>query len=787
MSPGFVFVFGLLILGLFAWYFSTELFGRKRWLGLVLTVLLVAFCAQELFPVSKHIRLGLDLQGGTSFLIRLVREPGAPPITKDMLDRAVEVIRARVDKDGVSEPDIAPQGEDRIMVQIPGLDNEQMQRTKEKLQQVAKLEFSMVDPRGDSLMREVEAGTAIMPPGKEVREYEEISSDGKVTTVPLVINRKADFSGEFVSKAYAYFDQQGWGVSLELNSEGAKLFDNLAAAHQNEQMAIILDGKILSAPSLNSDRYNGRASITGNFDEQEARDLASSLENPLRVPVQIEETRSVSPTLGADSIRAGLYAGLLGLGFVIVFVLIYYRFAGVIALVGLAVNILLLFGMMAMFNFVLTLPGIAGIILTIGMAVDANVLIYERLREEMKAGKSLAAAVNGAYEKAFSAIFDANLTTLITSVILFLQASGSVKGFAVTLTLGIIASMFSALLVTRTAFRWLIEKGNLSKLTMMNIIPTKRIDFMGKRKLAIFLSVGLLVGSVVVFAIRGENNFGIDFRGGDLMVVNTSSPVSVVEARQAIQSTGLAESTVIQLETEGTREMLTFRTPEGKGREVYEAVAAAFPDRGVTVEGEDTVGARIGMEFAAKALWALGLGMVGILIYVTLRFEFSFALGAVVAVLHDVVITLGLFSLIGGELSLVMVGAVLTIAGYSINDTIVVFDRIRESLKSGRSGSVQQLMNEAINETLGRTILTGGTTALSVGALFFFGGAVLEDFAFAILMGILVGTFSSIFVASPIVLWWTRIRGQNIRREVLESEAMRRTASGAKGSADAGA
>ncbi len=784
MSPGFVFVFGLLILALFGWYFSTELFGRKRWLGLVLTVLLVAFCAQELFPVSKHIRLGLDLKGGTSFLIRLVREPGSPPITKDMLDRAVEVIRARVDSDGVGEPDIAPQGEDRIMVQIPGLDNEEMQLTKEKLQKVAKLEFSIVDPRGESLLREVEAGTAIMPPGLEVRYYAEDDDDGEGVKTPLVINRKPDFTGEYVSKAYAYFDQQGWGVQLELNSEGAKIFDNVAAVNKGNRLAIILDGEILSAPTLQTDRFGGRASISGNFQEQEARDLASSLENPLRVPVQIEETRSVSPTLGADSIKAGLYAGLLGLGFVIVFVLLYYRFAGVVALIGLAVNILLLFGMMAMFNFVLTLPGIAGIILTIGMAVDANVLIYERLREEMQAGKSLPAAINGAYDKAFSAIFDANLTTLITSVILFLQASGSVKGFAVTLTLGIIASMFSALLVTRTAYRWLIDKGQLSKLTMMNIIPANRIDFLGKRKLAVFLSVGMLVGSVAVFALRGENNFGIDFRGGDLLVVGTSAPVTVQEARDAIQSTGLADSTVIQMETEGTSEMLTFRTLEGKGREVYEAVAAAFPDRGVVVEGEDTVGARIGLEFATKALWALGLGMIGILIYVTLRFEFSFALGAVVAVLHDVIITLGLFSLMGGELSLVMVGAVLTIAGYSINDTIVVFDRIRESLKSGRAGSVQQLMNEAINDTLGRTILTGGTTALSVGALFFFGGAVLEDFAFAILMGILVGTFSSIFVASPIVLWWTRIRGQNIRREVLESEAMRRTASGGSGTAE---
>ncbi len=783
MSPAFTFAFGLLLLALFGWYFATDRFGRKRWLGLVLTVLLVAFCAEELLPVSKNIRLGLDLQGGTSFLIKLVREPGAEPISKDLLDRAVEVIRKRVDRFGVGEPDISPQGTDRILVQIPGLDNEMTQQAREQLQKVAKLEFAIVDPRGQSLISQVEAGTAIMPPGLIVKQYQEDPDDEEVPSVPMVINRKADFSGEFVNKAYPTYSNEGWGISVELDSEGGKLFDNIAKVNKGNQMAILLDGEILSAPVLQTDHFGGRMQISGNFTEQEARDLASSLENPLRVPVLIEESRSVSPTLGADSIRAGLYAGLLGLGFVVIFVLFYYRFAGVIALIGLSVNILLLFGMMAMFNFVLTLPGIAGIILTIGMAVDANVLIYERLREEMAAGKPLPAAISGAYDKAFSAIFDANLTTLITAVILFLQATGSVRGFAVTLTLGIIASMFSALLVTRTAYRWLIDKGQLKKLTMLNIIPKKRFDFLGKRKLAVMLSVGLLLGSIAVFAVRGPNNFGIDFRGGDLLIVKTAQPVSVKEAREAIPA-DLRESTVIQMEREGTTEMLTFRTPEGTGRDVFEAVAAAYPDRGVKVEGEDTVGARIGMEFATTALWALGLGMVGILIYVTLRFEFSFALGAVVAVLHDVIITLGLFSLIGGELSLVMVGAILTIAGYSINDTIVVFDRIRESLKSGKPGSVQQLMNEAINDTLGRTILTGGTTALSVGALYVFGGAVLEDFAFAILMGILVGTFSSIFVASPIVLWWTRIRGQNIRREVLQSEAMRRTSSGAKGTTD---
>jgi len=766
MSPALTFSLGLILLFLFAWYFATELAPRKRWLGLILTVFLTAFCLQQVWPPGEKIRLGLDLQGGTSFLIRLIPQTDAG-ITKDLLDQAVEVIRKRVDQYGVSEPVISPQGDDRILVQIAGLDASQTEEAKSQLQRVAKLEFAMVDDGGPGRVERVVSGEEIMPPAYVLKPYK--VGKEKQETMQILVTRRPVLTGDHVTSAMAYFDTQGYGVSLELDAEGAKIFDAVAAQNKGRQMAILLDGEVLSAPTLQSDYYGGRAQISGNFGDKEARDLASALENPLRVPVQIEEIRSVSPTLGADSIRSGVMAGVVGLVIVMAFVLLYYHFAGLVAVAGLIINIVILFGAMAMFNFTLTLPGIAGIILTIGMAVDANVLIYERLREEMAAGKSLAVAINGAYDKAFSAIFDANATTLITAVILFWQATGSVRGFAVTLTLGIIASMFSALLFTRTAFRWIVDKGGMKRLTMLDLIPKHRFDFLGKRRAAIVLSLLLIGGSAAIFAMRGEKNFGIDFRGGDLLIISSEQPVSIGEARQAVNDPAV----VIQLEREGMKSLLTFRSPQGTSGDVLAKLQAALPAAGITAAGQDTVGALIGMEFAKRALWALGLGMVGILIYVTLRFEFSFALGAVVALLHDVIITLGLFSLIGGELSLVMVGAVLTIAGYSINDTIVVFDRIREGLKQGERGTIQSLMNTSINETLGRTILTGGTTLLSVGALYFFGGAVLRDFSFAILAGILVGTYSSIFIASPIVLWASKLRGKSVRREVLENEALR--------------
>lgn len=756
MTPLLTFFFGLLLLGLFAWYFSTESDGKKRWLGAVLTILLILFCLDSATPPEKKIKLGLDLRGGTSFLLQLVPQNGQE-ITGDMLQQAVEVIRKRVDKFGVSEPVIAPQGDRRILVQIPGLDPAQIQSTKEQLQQVAKLEFAEVHRDSETLIPQIEKGDAIIPPGFVIREHVQ-NIQGKEVTEKLLIKKEADLTGDHVTKAFAFFDNQGYGVSLNLDGEGGKTFFDLttALAPYKGRLAILLDGKVQSAPAIrNGPIAGGQAQITGNFKEKEARELASVLENPLRTPVTIEETRSVSPTLGADSIRSGIVSGIGGLGLVMLFVLFYYRLAGCVALLGLLINIVILFGLMAMFHFVLSLPGIAGIILTIGLSVDANVLLYERLREELAAGKSLVAAIDGAYSKAFSAIFDANATTLITAGILFWQATGPVRGFSVTLMLGIIASLFSAILFTRTAFRWMMKFAGLKRLTMANLAPSHQFDFLGKRFLAVFVSVILIGGSLAFFAQRGADNFGIDFRGGDLLVVDAQPTLTVAEARAALEPLHLTEET-IQQEQAGTQQMLAIRSAEDTSAKIFGTLKASFPDRKVTAAQQEKVGAQIGLEFAKKALLAFGLGMLGILIYVTLRFEFSFAVGALVALLHDVIITVGVFSLSGGELSLVMVGAILTIAGYSINDTIVVYDRIREGLRHRTGGSIEALMNRSINETLGRTMLTGGLTLLSVASLFFFGGAVLKDFAFVILIGILVGTYSSVFVASPIVLWCSK-------------------------------
>ncbi|MFL6584432.1 MAG: protein translocase subunit SecF, partial [Chthoniobacterales bacterium] len=512
---------------------------------------------------------------------------------------------------------------------------------------------------------------------------------------------------------------------------------------------------------------------TGRFGEQEARGLSSVLENPLQTPVSIEEERSVSPTLGMDSIRASIIAGLVGLAITLVGVMIYYRFLGVIASVSLLVNIVLLIGALTMFNFVLTLPGIAGIILTVGIAVDANVLIYERLREELALGKSLKIATQAAYDKAFSSILDANVTTLITAVILFWQASGPVKGFAISLTLGILASLFTALIVGRNAVAWFIDTDRVKKVSMLHLISSQHINFLGKGFLACMCSLALLIAGGSAFYMRGERNFGVDFRGGDLLTLSSAQAVSVHQVREALRPIHLDDAPIQQSQQAG-KNYITIRSGLNTSETVQHQVTQALPQAGFKVEQSERVGALVGGELARSSLRALALGILGILIYVTMRFELSFAVGAIVALLHDVLMTVGVFALFGRELTLTMVGAVLTIAGYSINDTIVVYDRIREGLASGRKGSIEQIMNDSINQTLSRTILTSTVTAIPILCLFLFGGSVLRDFALAILIGVVVGTYSSIFIASPIVLWWTRARGgstSSLRREVKQKAA----------------
>jgi SecD/SecF fusion protein len=783
MTSGLTFFIGLILLVLFGWYFATDQGLRKRLLALALTVLLVAFSIATIWPPQKKIALGLDIQGGTSFLIRL--KPGEKQINKAMLDQAVEVIRKRVDYFGASEPIISPVGNDRILVQIPGLDTAKIQEARDQLSRVAKLEFRLVYRDNGERLKAIDEGKEVIPPDYRIEVYK-LGAEGAPMTNEfgetvagtkekpreerLLVKKKADLGGERVTASNAYYGNEGWTVQLKFDSEGAKKFGQITEQYKGYRFAIVLDGVIQSAPVIRDAIYGGDAVITGRFTEEEARGLASVLENPLQTPVSIEEERSISPTLGMDSIRASILAGLVGLVITLISVAIYYKIPGLVANLTLIINLILLIGALTMFRFVLTLPGIAGIILTIGLSVDASVLIYERLREEMALGKSLKVAMKAAYEKAFSSIFDANVTTLITAAILFWKASGPVKGFAIALTLGILASLFTALIVGRNFLGWFVDTGRLKRVSMLHLISSKNINFLGKGFLACMCSLALLLAGATAFYIRGERNFGVDFRGGDLVTMSAPNKIDIGEVRDALNPIGFGDAS-IQESSQVGKSYITVRTPLNTSDKVEKQIMQSMPNAGFKVEGSERVGALVGGELAKNSLIALGLGILGILIFVTFRFELSFAVGAIVALLHDVLITVGMFALLGRELTLTMVGAVLTIAGYSINDTIVVYDRIREGLASGRKGSIEQIMNESINQTLSRTILTSTVTLIPILCLFFFGGPVLRDFSLAIIIGVVVGTYSSIFIASPIVLWWTRARGRSttaLRREVTE-------------------
>ena len=797
-NPLTLFLVGLSLLILFFWYFATDVERRKRNVGTILLIGICGLCAMAIYPPKERLKGGIDILGGSAFSLRVQPQEddnGDPlPITPDQVDQAISIIEKRLNAMGGQDSLIARQGTDMIIVQMPGVEPEEAARIRTTLEKTAKLEFREVSPRneevgpdGKKLAQRVADGTEIVP-GYRAYTHKYNDQDGNERTEPILLNRRPSVTGKDISFA-APSQQQSDAVDITLNGEGT---EKMIALTENmrrgiDRIAIVLDGEVISAPAVNQTPLGKRFIIEGLSDPGEPMELAKALRNPLENSLSVEEERSVSATLGKAIIQQGTWSGIIGLAITFVFVLFYYRLAGTIALFGLIVNGIILFGTMAMFGFTFTLPGIAGMILTIGMAVDANVLIYERLREEIAAGKSLKNAIAASYEKAFTAIFDSNLTSLITAVILFWMASGTIKGFAVTLTIGILASMFSSILVTRVLFRWGVDTGLLRKLSFMNLIKPGNFDFLGKRKMSTVASLILLGASVGGYALHNKDALGIDFTGGTLIqfqLGETEIPLDEVNA--AIGQLTLTRAAYAQEESNpATGTLLSIRCDkadsiniENKLREAIPTLAARSAPTDQNPEGEYTIAASkeevsalIGMTFLKESLIALAFGLFGILIYITVRFEFSFAIGAFTALLHDVIISVGLIVLFGNELSLIHVGAILTIAGYSINDTIVVFDRIRESLLY-RRGSVEEIMNEAINATLSRTVLTSATTIVTVSILSFFGGSQLRDFSLVILIGLVVGTYSSIFVASPIVLWWSSRKGGNLRRQVQDSIAL---------------
>jgi len=484
----------------------------------------------------------------------------------------------------------------------------------------------------------------------------------------------------------------------------------------------------------------------------------------LPAPVTVEEERTIGPLLGSDSIRTGVRATVIGLIFVFVFMAVYYLVGGIIADVALLLNGLFILGGLGMLHSTLTLPGIAGIVLTLGMAVDANVLIYERMREEMKLGRPIRQVIANGYDRAFSAIFDSNFTTLIAAFILgglgpigvdpFRLGVGPIQGFAVTLTLGLVASMFTAIVVTRVIFEILYRSGWLTKIRMLHLIGETRIDFLKPRKICFTVTFLLNLAGLILFFTLGSRAYGVDFTGGQVQQYHFDQPVPIEKVRSVLREVDLGEVSIQQF---GDPKEILVRTGGDTLKRVQAKFQGSFQDNKFQLARVEQVGPSVGKDLRRKALWAVLLSIVSISVYVAYRFrEWSFGVAGIVALLHDVVITVGALAITHRQMSMNLVAALLTIAGYSINDTIVTYDRIRELRRTVRKISFPDLINLAVNQTLGRTILTTGVTLLTVIALFLFGGQVLNDFAFALLVGFTSGAYSTVYIASPLLLAWQK-------------------------------
>ncbi|MDD5115813.1 MAG: protein translocase subunit SecD [Candidatus Omnitrophica bacterium] len=727
---------------------------RKLIYKILLVIGVVGLFSYYAFPLDKRINLGLDLQGGMHLLLKVDTAHLEGEAKLDACDRAVEVIRNRIDEFGVRETSIQKQGEDEIVVQLPGVTDRQ--RAIDIIGKTAMLEFKIVS---DDPARLKDALAGNVPEGYELKYTLD-------DNMPLLIEKKAALTGDALTNAEVRFDQSQFNepiVALKFNPEGAKKFAEVTAANVGRSLAIVLDGKVQSAPRIREAIPSGEAVITGRFDAEAAQDLALVLRvGALPAPMHVEEERTVGPLLGQDSINKGVKACTIGCCLVFIFMFCYYLLAGFISDIALLLNLIIILGGLGLLpslfpgvSATLTLPGIAGIALSLGMAVDANVLINERIREELAIGRNLRAAINNGYSRAFSAIFDSNLTTLIAAFLLFQFGTGPIRGFAVTLTIGLLASMFTAIVVTRVIFEVLLKLGWIKSLPMLKIIGDTKLDFISKRKIFYALSIILIAAGAFSYIKKGPAVYGIDFAGGQLQEYGFKNAPSIDKVRDVLKDIGLADASIQQFKD--NPKVVLIRTSEDKNQMLTDKLNEVFPGEDIQILRIERVGPVAGKNLKTKAILALFWSLVGILVYVSFRFKHvNFAVAGVIALLHDVLVSMGFLVMTNRQIDLLSITAFLTIAGYSINDTIVIYDRVRENTRLYRKLSLKELINLSVNQTLGRTLLTSGVTLLVVVAFLFYGGEVLSNFAFALLVGFIAGTYSTVFIASPLVLAWSR-------------------------------
>ncbi|MFT5623132.1 MAG: SecD/SecF fusion protein [Bacteroidia bacterium] len=713
-----------------------------------------------LTSAQSNLRLGLDLKGGVGVTLKIAEDaPGSKFEQAEQLRDAIEIMGSRLDGHGVAEPIIRPVGDDAIEIQIAGLSTKDNPEVLEDLKKPARLEFRTVH---ETLTPDT-TPTNKYPVGYEVLAEEiEDRKTGEVFERLMFIKLIPEATGEIVDDAYVSQTQTGgFQINLEMTSDGADILAAVTERMIGKPLAIVLDGKLYSAPTVNG-VLSSRAQITGTYSQREAIALANVLNNPLAVELRVDQMYEVQPTLAAgaraSSINAAQWAACLVIGFM----LLYYFAGGVVAVISALVNIVIVLGVLASLGATLTLPGVAALVLTLGMGVDANILIFERLREELKSGKSIKNATAGAFDKVTSTIVDANVTTLITASILIWLGTGPVKGFGITLAIGICASIFCALVVTRFLVDFLVHRIGLQKVLGMDLFPSKKLDFFKYRKPAFIASWLIVLAGVISVVVHHDNILGKDFTGGDEMTVAYDQRLGTDEIMQVVVDQDLGDVTPMYQSLIGQDvEILKLQTPFDQARPVLEQLQAAFPDANLIETGITQIGASVSKSIQWNALYSVLCALGGILLYVAFRFEVGYGVGAVVATIHDVLMTIGIFVICGelgifvsGQFTAPMLAAILMIVGYSINDTIVAFDRIREELELNPGTDLRSIINLALSRVFSRTLLTSITTLLAALSLYIFGAGVITDFSFIFIVGILTGTFSSIFIASPVFYWW---------------------------------
>jgi SecD/SecF fusion protein len=676
-------------------------------------------------------------------------DTGRATLLLKAMDQSIAIVRRRIDQTGTNEPVVAKQGADRILVELPGVSDPARLRTL--LGSTAKMTFHLVASGADAIR-----------PG--VRRLPMI--DNPAVTVPVL--RHVDVDGANLLDATARPNQEagGWEVDFTLDSVGAHQFARTTTKHVGEPFAIVLDDKVINAPVIRSPIIDGHGQISGGFTAEAAKDLALLLRaGALPAPLTVVEQRSVGASLGADAVHAGLVSILVGLSLVIGFVIALYGRFGVYAAAALMANLALTIAGLALMKATLTLPGIAGLLLALGMAVDANILVNERTREEFAKGKSVYASVEGGFRRAFTTVVDANLTTLFKMLVLLWLGVGAIRGFAITISLGILISMFTALVFVRYLTARYLERARPRQLMMgtrFHFLPSKTsFAFMRARYAGLIASAVISLASVAL-AVSPGLKMGIDFSGG--IAVEARMPGYADLAKLRTESSGLGLGPVQVQSFGGPREVLLRLGNQDGGPNAQGASVAKIQHMlarvapGTEVRKVDVVGASIGNDLFTSAMRGLGVAAIAMFAYIAFRFAWPFALGAVATMFLDLTKTIGFFALTGFEFNMTSIAAILTIMGFSINDKVVVYDRVRENMRTMRHKPLREIVDLSINETLSRTIGTSLALFLATAPLAVFGGAALQQFAVTLLFGLFLATSSSIFIAAPLLLTLSELR-----------------------------